>query len=244
MKSKSVCAVLLAGGKGTRLSDVLTDRPKPMALIAGKPFLEWVIAYLKKQGIGRYIISLGHLARVAQAYFDQREDDGVQIDTVVESFPLGTGGGFLFAANAFEKADVYLASNADSLLLADLTPAWALLERNDVDGVIIGRQMEDASRYGTLSFNESGRLIAFSEKKEGSGIINGGIYLFKSSVLSLLPTETPMSMEIDGFPVLLNSDTRIYVVSSDAPFIDIGTPETYNAAERFINTYFKEQLSC
>jgi len=236
---KQIC-IILAGGRGTRLAGVLTDRPKPLAMVAGKPFIEWVISYFSQFDIRDFVVSLGYLAPVAQAYFDSREADAVSITTVTERRPMGTGGAFLYAAQAAE-ADVYLLSNGDSLLLADLRPAWSILTREDVDGVIIGRRVEDASRYGTLRFDSGGMLTGFSEKEPGDGVINGGIYLLKRCLLEQLPAVFPMSIEREGIPALLQQGARIFVSVSSAPFLDIGLPETLAQAEGFIRNYFPRE---
>ncbi|MEG2421897.1 MAG: sugar phosphate nucleotidyltransferase [Oscillospiraceae bacterium] len=234
---KTINAILLAGGKGTRLASVVSDRPKPMVDVAGKPFLEWVLTYFRHYDVQRFTISLGHMAEVAERYFAARTADGLTIKTVVEHTPLGTGGGFLYAVSAGEPADVFLLSNGDSLLLADLAPALSLLERSDVDGVLLGRVMEDASRYGTLDFDETGLLHGFAEKQPGAGVINGGVYLFKRTLVEKLPKGVPMSMETEGIPALLVQGARLQVAVSDAPFIDIGLPETYHQAEEFVRRY-------
>ena len=229
--------IILAGGRGTRLAGVLTDRPKPLAMVAGKPFIEWVISYFSKYDIRDFIVSLGHLAKVAEAYFAARESDDVSITTITEREPMGTGGAFRYAAQGL-KSDVYVLINGDSLLLADLCPARLLLEQDEVDGVIIGRNMEDASRYGTLRVADDGILTGFSEKQAGSGVINGGIYLLKQRLLEQLPGTVPMSMEREGIPALLAQVARIMVSVSEAPFLDIGLPETLAEAGDFIQKHF------
>lgn len=232
--------VILAGGRGTRLAGVLTDRPKPMALTAGKPFIEWVIAYYSRFGMRNYVVSLGHMASVAQAYFNAREAGNAIVTTVVEREALGTGGAFLYAARAAE-ADAYLLTNGDSLLLADLYPALELLDDESVDGVIVGRYMDDASRYGTLRAGSDNVLQGFEEKRAGSGVINGGIYLFKHRLLEKFPAFTPMSIEQQGIPLLLKQGAKIMVTVSDAPFLDIGLPDTLRQAEGFIRTHFLKE---
>ncbi len=236
---KQIC-IILAGGRGTRLAGVLTDRPKPLAMVAGKPFIEWVISYFSQFDIRDFVVSLGHLAPVAQAYFDSRTADDVSIATITERRPMGTGGAFRYAAQA-AGADVYLLTNGDSLLRADLRPAWSMLAREDVDGVIIGRRVENASRYGTLRFDSGGTLTGFSEKEPGDGVINGGIYLLKRRLLEYLPDAIPMSIEREGIPVLLQQGAHILVSVSDAPFLDIGLPETLAQAEDFIRNYFSRE---
>lgn len=230
--------IILAGGRGTRLSEVLTDRPKPFAVVSGKPFIEWVISYFSQFGIQDFIVSLGHLAQVAEDHFASRETDNISITTVTERETLGTGGAFRYAAQGVD-ADVFVLTNGDSLFLADLRPVWAMLEQEGIDGVVIGRYMTDAARYGALQFTDDGILTGFLEKQSGSGVINGGIYIFKRHLLEQLPATVPMSMEQEGIPALLRQGARIAVFVSEAPFLDIGLPETLAKAEDFVQCHFQ-----
>jgi NDP-sugar pyrophosphorylase family protein len=204
-----------------------------MITCRGRPFLEWVIQYLMHQGIRRFVVSLGHLAEVAQGYFRQRPTDGVAIETVREPAPLGTGGGCRFAWDAVPDSDA-LVANGDSLLLADLGPAWEVFDRPDVDGVLLGLPQEDASRYGTLGVGPDGRLLSFQEKRPGPGIINGGVYLLKGWLRLALPAGMPLSIERDVFPHWLGLGVDLRVVSCPAPFLDIGTRESLQEAEQFL----------
>ena len=205
------CAILLAGGRGTRISHLHPDLPKPMIPAAGRPFIEWVVRYFQSQGVRRFVVSLGHLAEVAEAYFRERKPDGLSINTVRETEPLGTGGGFLFAAEAAGDADPLLLANGDSLALADLTGVWRWLENPAVDGVVLGLEVEDAARYGRLEVDREGRLLRFREKQPGRGLINAGVYFFRRRMLASFPQTTPLSMELDVFPALLKQGAKLMV---------------------------------
>lgn len=231
-------AIILAGGKGTRLATVVSDCPKPLVKIEEKPFIEWVFTYFREYGIDSFTVSLGHMAEVAMQYFTMRPYDGLNIKPVIEDVPLGTGGAFCFAAEQTD-AEILILSNGDSLFLADLKPAFDKLKDERIDGVILGRFMDDASRYGTINYDGSGRITSFAEKRSGAGVINGGVYLLRRRLLRMLPTYTPMSMEIDGIPNMLQLGANLHIVISEAPFIDIGVPETYMCAADFIKKYFK-----
>jgi D-glycero-alpha-D-manno-heptose 1-phosphate guanylyltransferase len=229
-----MAALLLAGGQGTRIRALHPDVPKPMIPCRGRPFLEWVVRHLRRQGLNRFVISLGHLAPIAEAYFRQRPADGAVIETVREPTPLGTGGGCRFAWDAVGNSDV-LVANADSLLLADLCPAWEVFSRPEVDGVVLGLPQEDASCYGTLVTGPAGRLLSFQEKRPGPGLVNAGVYLLKKRLRPTLPAQTPQSMERDVFPRWLAAGMDLRVVACSAPFIDIGTPESLRGAEEFLD---------
>lgn len=222
--------VILAGGAGTRIRHLLPDLPKPLAPVAGRPFLEWVIRYLRKQGVARIMLSAGYqsekLTKFAQS---------AGVDCVAESQPLGTGGGFLHAlAAAGDKDSDVLACNGDSLVLADLAPLWSSLEDGNLDGALLGVRVPDASRFGTLKTDEHSRLLGFSEKRPGAGLVNAGVYLFRRAALTHFPPMRPLSFEYDVFPSLVAKNVRIKVVACVSHFLDIGTEETLMQADEFI----------
>jgi D-glycero-alpha-D-manno-heptose 1-phosphate guanylyltransferase len=230
-----VAAVVLAGGLGTRVQHLLPGVPKPMAPVAGKPFLEWVVRYLAKQGIRRVIISTGYLAEVVEQYFRDHPLPGVSIECIAEAAPLGTGGGFLHAIRtACGQPPGWLVMNGDSLAFADLASVVAPLADSTTSGVIVGRFVPDASRYGTLGTGPMGELLRFEEKRPGSGVINSGIYLLRNSTVNEFPDGLPLSLEKDIFPSWIARGVRLKTVVTEAPFLDIGTPESLPQAESFI----------
>ena len=229
-------AILLAGGFGTRVKALYPDLPKPMIPVAGEPFLEWALRYWAREGVTRFIISLGHLAEVAETWLAARPAGSIEVRSIVEREPLGTAGGALLAAAAVPGADPLIVANADSLVIADTRPALALLARPDVDAVLLGVRVPDAARYGTLVTNGDGRLTGFREKRPGVGVINAGVYFFRRRALDWFPPQRPLSFETDVFPALIARGAHLAVAASDAPFLDIGTPESLAAAETFIRT--------
>ena len=231
---RAACAVILAGGAGTRIRHLLPDLPKPLAPVGGRPCLEWVIGHLARQGIGRFAVSLGHLAAAAEAYFSARPDDGLQIRTVCEPTPLGTGGGFLLAERAFPDADPLVVVNGDSLVPAEFDRLGRLLADPAVDGALLGVEVDDAARYGRIDVDAGGRLVGFCEKQPGRGLINAGVYVFRRRLLARFPAVRPLSMELDVFPALLAAGANLRVATTRAPFLDIGTPESFAAAEAFV----------
>jgi D-glycero-alpha-D-manno-heptose 1-phosphate guanylyltransferase len=238
MSRERASVILLGGGLGMRLRSLHPDLPKPMIRAAGRPFLEWVIRYFEHEGLRSFVVSLGHRADVALAYLRERPADGARIAAVVEPAPLGTGGALAFAAQAAPGADPLVAANADSLFLADLGPAWAASEPDEVDGVVLGAAVSDAARYGTLEVDAGGRLTAFREKVTGRGIVNAGIYVLRRRLLERFPARRPLSLEREALPALLAEGAHLRVVACDAPFLDIGTPESLAQAEPFIARHF------
>jgi NDP-sugar pyrophosphorylase family protein len=228
-------AVILAGGLGTRVQHLLPGVPKPMAPVAGRPFLEWVVRYLAKQGVNRTVISTGYLTGIVERHFQTQPVPGVNVQCVSEPEPLGTAGGFLQAVrSAGQPPPAWLVLNGDSLVFANLQSAVAPFADPAVSGVIVGRTVPDASRYGALAMGPSGELLRFEEKRPGAGVINTGIYLLRHSLLAEFPAPSPLSFERDVFPVLIARGFRLQTVVTDAPFLDIGTPESLPQAEGFI----------
>ena len=236
VRSKQITAVVLAGGFGTRIKHLLGDLPKPMAPVSGKPFVEWIVRYLAGQGIKNIVLSTGYLADKVERHFAQCPVPSVSVTCVPETTPLGTAGGFLNAVTTVkENPDGWVVVNGDSLLIASLEHFFAILEKSENDGAILGVPMADASRFGTVSHNSSGNLIGFNEKKAGAGDINAGVYLFRDSTLRHFPAKTPLSFETDVFPTLITAGCKLKVNVVSAPFLDIGTPESLPMAEAFIS---------
>jgi D-glycero-alpha-D-manno-heptose 1-phosphate guanylyltransferase len=232
---EQISAVVLAGGFGKRIQHLLPDLPKPMAPVNGKPFLEWVVRYLAAQKISRVILSTGHLADTIAKHFQSQPVKNVRVICVPETEPLGTAGGFLNAIlGAGEKPAAWLVLNGDSLAPAPLAEMFQSLDEPEVEGAILGVRVADASRFGTILQNAEGELTGFNEKKPGAGIINAGIYLFRTSAIDFFPDKTPLSFETEVFPALIAEKIRLKVCVTDAPFLDIGTPESLPLAEEFI----------
>ena len=230
-----VIAVILAGGFGRRVKHLLPNIPKPMASVADKPFVEWIIRYLKSQGIKQIILSTGYLGSVVETYFATQPIEGVKVECCRETTALGTGGGFVNVVKESKNSPAaWLVTNGDSLTFAELEPLLTYLEDKTVAGVILGLSMADASRYGSLLCDGEGNLISFAEKKAGAGVVNAGVYLFRHSLVAQFPQKTPLSFEQEIFPHLLNKSVRLKVHIVNAPFLDIGTPESLAQAEDFI----------
>ncbi|MBF0351837.1 MAG: nucleotidyltransferase family protein [SAR324 cluster bacterium] len=230
-----ISAVVLAGGFGTRIRHLLPGIPKPMAPVLERPFLEWVVQYLEKHGIRDILLSTGYLSEVIEQHFKSLTTLFSRTHCYQEPEALGTGGGFLHSVNNHShQPDIWLVLNGDSLALADLAPLFSRFQDSEVDGVILGLEVEDTSRYGSLILDREGNLVEFAEKRPGKGLINAGVYAFRHQLLSDFPEVRPLSFETQIFPTLLQQKHVLRVHPVAVPFLDIGTPETLNQAEAFI----------
>ncbi|EFO9191000.1 NTP transferase domain-containing protein [Campylobacter lari] len=220
-------AIVLAGGLGTRLKSVVQDFPKPMAPINGKPFLAFVLEYLKKQEITEVILSVSYKYELIQEYFKD-EFEGIKIYYNVEKELLGTGGAIKDALE-FIQNQVYVL-NGDTIFDIDLKK----LALNDSKICIALKQMQNFDRYGTVNIDDRGIVTSFEEKVfKKQGLINGGIYLLKKDIFDKFDLEKKFSFEefLQSNCNALKIQTQIF----DDYFIDIGIPEDYR---RFNNDIF------
>ncbi len=227
--------VILAGGFGTRVRHLLPDVPKPLAPVAGRPFIEWVVRFFARHGATEFVLSTGYLAEKIEAHFARKPVRGVRVTCRPETTPLGTAGGFLNCVSTTTLADheAWLVANGDSLVFADPTPLVSPLANGDADAALLGLALDDAARYGTLEVGPDERLVAFREKQPGAGVINTGVYAFTGKAIRGMPAKRPLSFETDVFPALAAAG-RVAVARTQAAFLDIGTPASLAEAERFI----------
>jgi len=226
-----VPAVLLVGGKGTRLRSVLPTIPKPLASVGHKSFLELLVRQLRHQGVRRLIMCTGYLAVQIEKEFGDGHDLGVVIQYSRESHPLGTAGALKFAQRYLQDASDFLVMNGDSFLEVDFHRLMQFHEGHGGVASIAVLQVNNASRYGTVQVDSSGRVTGFSEKRgaDAAGLVNGGVYIFKRAIFEHIP-EAPASLEKDVFPELLDYGVR--ALEHRGMFIDIGTPEDYARAQQ------------
>ncbi len=232
---RAVTTVILAGGLGTRLKQCLKSLPKPMAPASGRPFIEWMVRYLACCGLQEIVISTGYLGEAIEKHFAARPVPEVQVECRRELTPLGTAGGFLNAIEGRKApADGWLVSNGDSLAFSNPLNLVAKGERSRWRAAILGLKANDASRYGTMCAKADGTLLSFAEKQAGPGLINAGLYWFDSSLPERFDVRRPLSFEADVIPGLLHDGIPVGVVEVQAPFLDIGIPESLAQADSFI----------
>lgn len=221
--------IVLVGGRGTRLRDIVPDLPKPLALVAGRPFLTYLLDRLSDSGIRRAILATGYLAHLVEQQIG-RQWNGMTIDYSPEESPLGTGGAIGLAARLLGGNAVHVA-NGDTFLRFNCQDLERCThEASAMIGVALA-SVPDISRYGTVELD--GSLVASFQEKGGSGqgFINAGNYFLTSECLGQLPARAAYSFESD---VLVPATARRQVAAlrESSDFIDIGVPEDYLRAQQ------------
>ena len=234
-------AVILAGGFGTRLSHVVSDVPKPMAPVYGKPFLTYLIDRLIDAGINRVILATGYKHECIEAYFGTQYR-GIEILYSQETTPLFTGGAILQAAAKIQSDD-FIVLNGDTLFDIDFAKLYDFHVQNHTNLSIALRHVTDTSRYGSVTCTDN-RIVAFHEKAEsiGAGDINGGIYAINHDWLINQSLPTKFSFEKELMQPLAG-DPSFYGLSFNTYFIDIGVPEDFfRAQEEFKHLFPKDEF--
>lgn len=229
-------AVVLAGGLGTRLRSIVSDVPKPMAPVAGKPFLELLLSSLIRKGIDDIILSVGYQREIIIDYFGLTYK-GVPINYAVEETPLGTGGALV---NAFKKIDweedVFVL-NGDTFLDFNLLDMKQKYETSRAEVGIALKKMDDCSRYGRVMVSEKNGIIGFTEKgKKVEGVVNAGVYILRPSFLGRFKFENKFSLETECF-VRHVEEIAFCPYTVDSYFIDIGVPDDYERAQTELIDY-------
>jgi NDP-sugar pyrophosphorylase family protein len=229
-----VKAVMLVGGLGTRLRSVVPSTPKVLASIGERSFLELLVRQLRAQGIHRFVMCTGYLAEQIESRFGDGRMWDVSIEYSREEAPLGTGGALKLAQRYLRDVREFLVLNGDSFLEINLQDLMAFHRgHGDAIATMAVLRVPNASRYGTVDVDTNNRVVGFVEKtgSETPGLVNGGIYVFKNSVLEHIP-EGPASLEKDVFPRLLQRG--VYAQEQHGTFIDIGTPADYARAQQLL----------
>jgi D-glycero-alpha-D-manno-heptose 1-phosphate guanylyltransferase len=224
-------AVLLVGGMGTRLRPVLPAKPKPLASVGRKPFLDLLVRQLRHQGIRRLVMCTGYLAEQIEGEFGDGRAWDVVIEYSREPHPLGTAGALKLAERYLRDVSEFIVMNGDSFLELDFDQLVRFHREHGTLMSIAVSKVSNTARYGTVQIGADCRVTAFAEKAgcHSSGLINAGVYVFSRAVLEHIPN-APGSLEKDVFPRLL--DQGVYALEQHGMFIDIGTPEDYARAQR------------
>lgn len=230
-------AVILAGGMGTRLRSVLPDAPKCLAPIAGVPFLRRYLCWLQRFGLRRVILSLGYKADMVQAYLRSETWPGLEIVTSVESLPLGTGGA-LRTVLPLVNSQTVLVANGDSFTGVNACEFLSFHKKKNARVSMLLTKHENSKASGLVESDENDAVTSFSEKPPGEtkepAYINAGMYLMEREAILEIPPGKPVSLERDIFPGLCGC--HFFGFKGDFPFIDIGTPETFQLADEFFTS--------
>jgi D-glycero-alpha-D-manno-heptose 1-phosphate guanylyltransferase len=224
-------AIILAGGFGSRLKTVVSEMPKPMATVSGKPFLEYLLNGLSYLEFSNVILSVGYRYEVIERHFGN-SFKGLKLTYAIENEPLGTGGGILNALS-FAKYDELLVLNGDTFFDIDIKDFYAFHSQNRAELSVALRRLNDGSRYGSIEIDTEGRIIHFKEKQVGSVnvLINGGTYILMKKTMMGTPFQfNRFSFEKDYLENFYRSK-RFFAREYSDYFIDIGIPETYSQAQ-------------
>lgn len=224
----AVDAVVLVGGKGTRLRPLTLSAPKPMLPTAGLPFLTHLLSRIAAAGIEHVVLGTSYKAETFEAEFGDGSKLGLQIDYVVEERPLGTGGGI---ANVVPKLrnDTVMVFNGDVLSGMDLSAMLASHAERDADVSLHLVRVSDPRAFGSVPTDADGNVLAFLEKTEDppTDQINAGTYVFKRSVIDLIPRGRVVSVEREVFPGLLSDGAKVCGYVDATYWRDMGTPEDF-----------------
>lgn len=236
-------AVILAGGKGTRLRPLTVYTPKPIVPLANRPFLLYQIDILRRAGITDITLSLSYQPDKIEHLLGDGSEYGVDLKFITEPSPLGTGGAYRFAADGLKDTTVVL--NGDVLTDFDLSQILALHKQKGAEATLALFPVEDPAAYGLVETDEESRILRFLEKPKPEELaelktntINAGIYVLEPSVLSLMPRGENRSFEYDVFPEILRREMPFYAYVMEGEYWrDIGTPASYLAAHHdFLNS--------
>lgn len=223
--------IVLAGGFGTRLRQVVPDLPKPMAPVGRRPFLEILLSTLARKGFTRIVLSLGFMAEKIITHFGESYA-GMHLVYEVESQPLGTGGAIRAALTRCESDHVFI-FNGDTYLDLEVNELESLWQDRR-HPIIVVRKVPDTERFGRVEMSD-GRINAFLEKgMSGAGLINAGCYVLPKEALNNFPLGQPFSLETEFFMKYLQR-IKFDGFVTQGKFIDIGVPDDYALAQTVLS---------
>lgn len=223
-------AIILAGGFGTRLKEVVNEIPKVMAPINGKPFLEYILDYLDNNIFNHVVLSVGYKHEVIIEHFGNKYKS-IDISYAIEDEPLGTGGG-IKKAFEFIKGHRVVVMNGDTMFRINMSKVFEFHFSKRCGFSLVLREVEDVSRYGAVETNINQKIIGFKEKGEqsGKGNINGGIYIIDKKFFHNNKFANKFSLEKDCFERMYKTHP-FYGIVCKQYFLDIGIPEDYKKAQ-------------
>lgn len=229
----NVTAAILAGGLGTRLRSVVSDRPKILAEVCRRPFLAYLLDQLAAIKIKKVVLCIGHLGEKVRTAFGDTYGH-LTLFYSQETSPIGTAGALRLALPLLQS-DPVLVMNGDSFLETDLMAFWNCHCAKGAQVTLLLTNQVNTKRYGRVNINAAGCVLSFHEKddQDGPGWVNGGRYFINHHLLQVIPEGMVISLERDMLPAWVSRG--LYGYCSAGRFLDIGTPEAYAAAEQFFN---------
>ena len=225
--------LVLAGGLGTRLRPLTESLPKVLVPVRGRPFIDYLLEELARQGARRFVLSVGHLAGAVEAHLGDGGRLGCEVRYAREDAPLGTGGAIRDALPLLEET--FVVANGDTLLELELDALLERHRREAAPATLAVVRVPDRGRYGAVHVEE-GRVVRFDEKRVGAGpgLINGGVCVLSRSAFAGEAPDGPFSLERDLLPRWLG---RIAAHETDGFFVDMGTHEALQELERSIELF-------
>jgi mannose-1-phosphate guanylyltransferase/mannose-1-phosphate guanylyltransferase/phosphomannomutase len=238
--NNSMQAVIIAGGKGTRLRPLTYGCPKPMLPLVDRPFLEWMINRCREADVGDILLNVQYQSRQVIDYFGDGDRFGVKIRYIEESTPLDTAGAIKLAEPYF-TGESLIVFNADILTNLDLRALIKFHKDNQADATLTLTRVEDITPFGLVEINSQNQVQAFREKPnaeqavdflaQGINTINAGTYVLEPKIFDIYPTGEPLSFERKVFPNVLERGLRMMGFVWDGYWMDMGTPEKYFQAQ-------------
>lgn len=227
-------AILLVGGKGTRLRPLTVNTPKPMVPAAGVPFLTHQLARARAAGVEHIVLATSYLSEVFEPHFGDGSSLGLSVEYVTEDEPLGTGGAIRNVAQRLRSGpdDPVLVFNGDILTGLDIR---GLIDTHRTSGADVSlhlTRVPDPRAFGLVPTDDTGRVTAFLEKPQSpeeivTDQINAGAYVFRRSVIDTIPTGRPVSVERETFPDLLSAGAHLQGIVDSTYWLDLGTPQAF-----------------
>ncbi|AIG63772.1 GDP-mannose pyrophosphorylase [Corynebacterium atypicum] len=221
-------AIVLVGGKGTRLRPLTVNTPKPMLPTAGFPFLQHLLARIRAAGMRHVVLGTSYKAEVFEEYFGDGADFGLEIEYVVEEHALGTGGGIRNVADRL-RFDTAMVFNGDILAGTDLGALLAAHEDKGADATLHLVRVSDPRAFGCVPTDPDGRVLEFLEKTEDppTDQVNAGCYVFNRDVIERIPAGRVVSVERETFPLLLEEGARVFGHVDSSYWRDMGRPDDF-----------------
>lgn len=230
-------AIILAGGMGSRLRSEVPDLPKPMAPVADRPFLEYLLDYLHGYHVSHVILSVGYKHQLIIQHFGNNYR-GMKIDYAIEVEPLGTGGGLLMAVDKITGISPVVVMNGDTWFPVDLTTMAAFhQERNSLLTIAV-HSLLNSGRYAGIEFDANKQIVNFvAQGQDGIQWINGGVYTISPQIIKEWHSLgiKLCALEQDLIPLSIKNKAAVFAFSGDYPFIDIGIPEDYQRASSVLH---------
>ena len=228
---EEIPAIILAGGLGKRLRSIVSDRPKVMIPINDRPFMNYLLIWLKKYGITNVYISVGYMKDIIMDYYADGKSLGVNLKYIKENIPLGTGGALKKIVDVINYKE-FILLNGDSMLPINMNDFYTYHKKSNAVFSMACYFQKECSNYGAIEYDKNLFLKKFSEKTlNGSGWINGGIYIVNSEEIKKYCINNKCSLEIDILPEMIKSKCVKIYLSNINKFIDIGNPDSLDDAK-------------